>query len=181
MVGIDIRMQWPQHGWAAQGDFARDSSSPIRLDLERGPTLIVPKRAAWTGCASAQTSPFASEDLMPTADQRGADRQHKPKQDHDRRRAVIGPTLRLTSRQINLSLEFLIAGIILTGLALWSVGDRSSGWLTFAHGALGITIALLIPAKLAGPIRSGFQRGRATRWVSSFFGLLVLAAPPPVE
>jgi cytochrome b561 len=86
-----------------------------------------------------------------------------------------GWSLGLTSRQVNLALETLVAAAVLTGLASWSLGDRWNGALTFAHGTCGFTIALLVPAKLGGSVRTGFRRGRATRWVSASFGVLVIA------
>lgn len=84
-------------------------------------------------------------------------------------------TVKLTSRQVNLALEFLVVSAIITGLASWSVGDRWNGALAFSHGASGIALALLVPAKLRGPVRAGFHRRRASRWLSATFGILVLA------
>lgn len=66
-------------------------------------------------------------------------------------------------------------GAITSGLLSWSLGDRWNGWLTAAHGVIGLTLLLLVPAKLRGSVRSGFRRGRATRWISAGFGVLVLA------
>jgi hypothetical protein len=80
-----------------------------------------------------------------------------------------------TARQVNLLLEALVVAALVTGLASWSVGDRWSGWLTLAHGIAGISLLLLVPAKLRGSVATGFRRGRATRWVSAGFGVLVLA------
>lgn len=80
-----------------------------------------------------------------------------------------------TGRQINLVLEALLLTAILSGLLSWSVGDRWSGALTFVHGASGIALALMLPAKFRGPVRAGFRRGRATRWLSSLFGIQILA------
>lgn len=88
-----------------------------------------------------------------------------------RRRVSFG----LTARQVNLALELLVVAAVLSGLASWSLGDRWNGWLTFAHGVAGFTIALLVPAKVTGSVRTGLRRGRATRWVSTAFGVLVLA------
>lgn len=65
---------------------------------------------------------------------------------------------------------------ILSGLASWTVGDSWSGALTLAHGVFGITLGLLVPAKLRGPVRTGFKRGRTTRWLSALFGVLVISA-----
>lgn len=73
-------------------------------------------------------------------------------------------------------LELLVVGAVVTGLTSWAVGDRWSGWLTAAHGVIGLSLLVLAPAKLRGSVASGFRRGRATRWVSAAFGVLVLAA-----
>lgn len=89
--------------------------------------------------------------------------------------ALVGiDLLKLTHRQVNLALEFLIVAAILTGLLSWSLGDRWNGALTFAHGVGGIAVALLVPAKLRGSVRTGFRRGRTSRWLSAVFGVLVL-------
>ena len=82
---------------------------------------------------------------------------------------------RLTGRQVNLLLELLIAGAVSTGLLSWWAGDRWNGWLTIGHTVCGLSILFVVPAKLRGPVRAGFKRKRRTRWVSSGFGLLVLA------
>lgn len=80
-----------------------------------------------------------------------------------------------TPRQVNLALELLVVGAILTGLTSWAIGDPWSGVATFLHGAIGIALALLVPAKLRGSVRTGFKRRRATRRLSAAFGVLVLA------
>lgn len=85
------------------------------------------------------------------------------------------PTLiTLTPRQVNLTLELLIITAMLTGLLSWSVGDRWNSALTFAHGAGGIALAVLVPAKLRGSVRTGFRRSRKTRWLSAMFGIQVM-------
>lgn len=81
----------------------------------------------------------------------------------------------LTGRQVNLLLESLLVTAIASGLASWAVDDRWSRWLVLAHGAAGLAVVLLVPAKVRGPVSTGFRRGRATRWVSTAFGVLVLA------
>jgi len=78
-------------------------------------------------------------------------------------------------RQVNLMLELLVVAAVATGLTSWAVGDRWSGWLTTAHGVIGLSLLVLAPAKLRGSVAAGFRRGRATRWVSATFGGLVLA------
>ncbi|MBT8242035.1 MAG: molybdopterin-dependent oxidoreductase [Acidimicrobiia bacterium] len=87
----------------------------------------------------------------------------------------IGRLGRLTGRQVNLLLELLIAGALLTGLLSWWAGDRWNGWLVVAHAISGLSIAFAASAKLRGPVRAGFKRRRRTRWLSSAFGVLVLA------
>jgi hypothetical protein len=84
-------------------------------------------------------------------------------------------TGRLRSRQVNLVLELLVVAAIFTGLTSWAVGDRWNGWFAVAHGVIGFSLLLLVPAKLGGPVRSGFRRGRWARWISAAFGVLVLA------
>lgn len=69
-----------------------------------------------------------------------------------------------------------MVGAIVTGLVSWAVGDRWNGWATTAHGIIGVSLVLLVPAKLRGPVRTGFRRGRTSRWLSAAFGVLVLAA-----
>lgn len=82
---------------------------------------------------------------------------------------------RATARQVDITLEILVVTAIVTALASWWAGDRWNGWLTAAHATSGLTIALLIPAKLRGSVRSGLGRRRASRWLSITFGILVLA------
>ena len=82
---------------------------------------------------------------------------------------------RLKPRQVNLLLEVFVVAAVLTGLASWAIGDRWSGWLVLVHGAVGISLLLLVPAKLRGSVATGFRRRRSTRWVSAAFGILVLA------
>lgn len=82
---------------------------------------------------------------------------------------------RLTARQVDLLLELLVALAFVSGLASWTLGDTWNGLLTTVHGSSGLALALLVPAKMRGSVRTGFARGRSTRWVSAAFGVLVLA------
>lgn len=82
---------------------------------------------------------------------------------------------RLKPRQVNLVIELLVAAAILTGLTSWATGDRWNGWFTTAHGVVGFSLLLLVPAKMRGSVAAGFRRGRRTRWLSAAFGVLVLA------
>jgi hypothetical protein len=82
---------------------------------------------------------------------------------------------RLTARQIDVALEATVAGAIATGLVSWMVGDGWNGWATLAHGVMGLSLVLLVPAKVRGSVRTGFRRGRPSRWLSAAFGVLVLA------
>jgi hypothetical protein len=88
---------------------------------------------------------------------------------------AIGST-KLSGRQINLALEFLLVTAILSGLASWATTDRWNGALTVIHGVSGISLVIMVPAKFRGPVRTGFRRRRATRWLSALFGVLILAA-----
>lgn len=90
-----------------------------------------------------------------------------------------GPTtrdrVRLTGRQVNLVLEVLVLVALATGLGSWLAGDRWNGWLTTAHAVAGLGLVVVVPAKLRGPVRTGFRRRRATRWLSALFGVMVVA------
>jgi hypothetical protein len=89
-----------------------------------------------------------------------------------------GPTTpagrRLTGRQVNLLLEVLVLVALLTGVASWSAGDRWNGWFATAHAIAGLSLVVLVPAKMRGPVRTGLRRRRWTRWVSSLFGVMVV-------
>ena len=82
---------------------------------------------------------------------------------------------RLRPPQVNVVLKVLLLALIGTGLTSWAVADPWSGWFARAHGVIGFSLLLLVPAKLRGPVRAGFRRGRRTRWISAAFGLVVLA------
>jgi len=81
---------------------------------------------------------------------------------------------RLTARQVNLLLELFIVAAILSGLVSWAVGDRWTRWLVVGHAVIGISLLLLVPAKMGGSVAAGFRRRRSTRWVSALLGALVL-------
>lgn len=86
----------------------------------------------------------------------------------------MGRPSALTSRQVNLALEVLVLAALLTGVSSWAVGDRWGGWFVVGHGVAGVALVLLAPAKLRGSVRTGFRRGRSTRWISAAFGVMVL-------
>jgi hypothetical protein len=81
---------------------------------------------------------------------------------------------RLTGRQVNLALEAALALAISTGVLSWLVGTPSGRLLTAVHAVAGLSIIVLVPAKVRGPVRTGLKRGRRSRLVSIGFGLLVL-------
>ena len=85
-----------------------------------------------------------------------------------------GRVHRLTARQVNLLLELLVVGALLSGLISWAVGDRWSSALVITHGVFGLALLLVAPAKVRGSVATGFRRRRATRWVSAGFGVLVV-------
>lgn len=82
---------------------------------------------------------------------------------------------KLTAPQINLWLAIAVFGAVLTGLVSWAVGTEWSRLWTALHGVFGVMILVLTPAKTRGSVSKGMKRGRATRWVSALFGVLVLA------
>lgn len=83
---------------------------------------------------------------------------------------------RLRPAQVNRVLLLLLVGVLVTGPLSWVVEDRWSAWLVRVHGVLGLSLLLLAPAKLRGPVRAGFRRHRWTRWVSAVFGIIIIAA-----
>ena len=83
--------------------------------------------------------------------------------------------LRLTPREVNLLLETLVVVALISGVGSWIVGLSSARWLTLLHAVAGLTVLVVAPLKVAGSARTGFRRGRPTRWISAGFGVLVLA------
>jgi hypothetical protein len=81
---------------------------------------------------------------------------------------------RLTPRQVDVVLELLLLGAVATGLTSWAIGTSWSKVATVAHGVFGFTVLVLAAAKVRGSVRAGMRRGRASRWVSIAFGILVL-------
>lgn len=71
-------------------------------------------------------------------------------------------------------LELSIIAAILSGLASWWLGDQWSGWAVWGHRLTGLTLLVVMPAKLRGSVATGLRRKRITRWISMAFGILVL-------
>jgi DMSO/TMAO reductase YedYZ molybdopterin-dependent catalytic subunit len=88
-----------------------------------------------------------------------------------RRRGPAG----LTARQVDVLLELLIGLAALSGLLSWLVGTPWSRVITAAHGIIGLTLILFLPAKARGSVRTGLRRGRPTRWLSVVLAGLVVA------
>jgi hypothetical protein len=82
---------------------------------------------------------------------------------------------RLTPRQVDVALEVLVIGALATGLTSWAIGTSWAKAATAIHAVCGFTILVLAGAKLRGSVRVGMRRGRASRWLSVGFGLLLLA------
>ncbi len=76
---------------------------------------------------------------------------------------------------MNLLLEALVVAALASGLLSWVVPLSAARPVMVAHAAFGLMILLVAPLKLRGPVKAGFKRGRATRWLSATFGVLVLA------
>ncbi len=81
----------------------------------------------------------------------------------------------LTPAQTNPVLGVLLIAAVLTGVASWALPDRGSGWATTLHVISGVSVVLVLPSKLAGPVRTGLRRRSAMRWVSVVFGVAVVA------
>ncbi len=64
----------------------------------------------------------------------------------------------------------------MTGLISWAVGTEWSRLWTLLHAVFGVMVVVLAPTKARGSVATGLRRGRATRWLSIVFGLLVLGA-----
>jgi Oxidoreductase molybdopterin binding domain len=78
----------------------------------------------------------------------------------------------LTARQVNLALAAVLGAAFATGVSTWAIGTTSVRPVAIAHGICGLTLLVLAPAKLRGPVATGMRRGRATRWLSIAFGVL---------
>jgi hypothetical protein len=83
---------------------------------------------------------------------------------------------RMTARETNLLLEVLIAAALVTGVGSWIVGLSFARPLTLLHALVGLMLLIAAPAKMRGSVKTGFRRGRRTRWLSTAFGILVLGA-----
>ncbi len=81
----------------------------------------------------------------------------------------------LTSRRVDLLLGIAAATAAVSGLLAWAVGSGWGRWVTVVHAVAGLGVLALAPAKLNGSVLTGMKRGRATRLLSVFLGLLVLA------
>ena len=82
---------------------------------------------------------------------------------------------RLKPRQVNLFIELAVVAALGTGLASWVLGDRWSGWFVVAHSVIGLSLLVVVPAKVRGSVATGFRRRRRNRSISAGFGMLVLA------
>jgi Oxidoreductase molybdopterin binding domain len=81
---------------------------------------------------------------------------------------------RLTPRQVNLFIEGAIVAALGTGFVSWVLGDRWSGWFVVAHSVTGLSLLVVVPAKVRGSVTTGFRRRRRSRWISAGFGMLVV-------
>ncbi len=80
-----------------------------------------------------------------------------------------------TGRQTNLFLAILVTAAVTTGVVSWAVGTGAVRLVTVLHAIAGFSIVVLTPVKVRTSVRAGLRRGRATRWLSIAFGLLVIA------
>ncbi len=82
---------------------------------------------------------------------------------------------RLTNRQVNLLLEVLVLSALISGLVSWVVPLSAARPVMVVHAALGLMIVVVAPLKLGGSVKAGFKRRRPSRWLSTAFGVMVLA------
>ncbi|MFV0523612.1 MAG: molybdopterin-dependent oxidoreductase [Acidimicrobiales bacterium] len=61
-------------------------------------------------------------------------------------------------------------------MASWAVPDTVNGWATRWHAVSGLTLLLLLPTKIRGPVRRGLRRRRWTRGISVIYGAGVATA-----
>ena len=87
----------------------------------------------------------------------------------------LATPMRPTPRQVNLLLEVLLLVALGSGLTSWAIGTSWARVATAVHAVAGLAILVVAPWKIGGSVRTGFRRGRATRWLSAAFGGLVLA------
>ncbi len=82
--------------------------------------------------------------------------------------------LLLPARATNLALLAALAIVFATGAGAVASGTAAGRWVVIGHGAAGLLVVLLVPAKLR-VIRAGLRRARHTRWLSLALAGFVVA------
>jgi hypothetical protein len=80
---------------------------------------------------------------------------------------------KLSGRATNLTLFAALLMVFATGVGAVSSGTPSGRWIVVAHGAAGLLVVLLAPAKIR-VIRAGLRQGRRTRWFSLGLAAIVV-------
>lgn len=75
----------------------------------------------------------------------------------------------------NVVLLLVLALVVLTGVGSWLAGTPGQRWVVVAHGVAGVLVVLLVRWK-APVVRSGWARGRRSRWASAALALLTVLA-----
>ena len=79
------------------------------------------------------------------------------------------------ARRVDTLLGVALLVAVVTGLVSWGIGTGWARVVTVTHAVAGLSVVVLIPAKLRGSVRTGMRRRRITRWLSLLMGLLVVA------
>ena len=82
---------------------------------------------------------------------------------------------RLTSPQVNLLLGISLTVTLATGIVSWTTGTEVARVWTVLHTIFGFMTLLLAPAKQRTSVRTGWKRGKDTRWISAMFGVFVIS------
>src|SRR4029450_2555905 len=71
----------------------------------------------------------------------------------------------LPARATNLALLAALLVVFATGAGAVASGTAAGRWGVIGHGAVGILLVLLVPAKLR-VIRAGLRQARRSKWLS---------------
>ncbi|GAA1032862.1 hypothetical protein GCM10009557_32740 [Virgisporangium ochraceum] len=82
--------------------------------------------------------------------------------------------LLLPARATNLALLAALAVVFATGAGAVASGTAAGRWVVIGHGAAGLLVVLLVPAKLR-VVRAGLRAARRTRWLSLALAAFVVA------
>ena len=82
---------------------------------------------------------------------------------------------RVPARVTNLTLLAALLLVFATGVGAVASGTERGRWIVIGHGAAGLLVVLMIPAKLV-VVRAGLRLHRYSRWLSLGLAVLAVAA-----